>query len=288
MTVVMCQRVSHSCDIGCIYVLRTIFIHNINVKNQQIFWCNRNVWKYPDQADACICHEFVKRKRKAEARSIETQPLNVNQWNIINSWLFWVWCVLFSSKWYDTCYRALALTVPRIGGSVFNENCQMFKGNRFLCNSQFNNFPVNLNMMIEIEHRHTYSLKFVATILWYIHLSLTPFLVRCVRERKSKRVWYRFLSIGLSRSVLEIKIRVLSLHDTRLSITSVHVRIFQSKWMVASLSANFMECEYHGVKLLIPLFFLKKINTVICRHHFNSFNNFRQIFFFLSTSKISN
>lgn len=252
MTVVMCQRVSHSCDIGCIYVLRTIFIHNINVKNQQIFWCNRNVWKYPDQADACICHEFVKRKRKAEARSIETQPLNVNQWNIINSWLFWVWCVLFSSKWYDTCYRALALTVPRIGGSVFNENCQMFKGNRFLCNSQFNNFPVNIKWSkYNTKRPHSYSLYHLVLqnlqshIIYRNTLGFNSF-------NSFAKIFFIILVQPLRFWALDpcqwIKIRVLFLcamrsFDCRPYIT-VHVHIFQSKRIVVILlSANFMKCE---------------------------------------------
>lgn len=64
----------------------------------------------------------------------------------------------------------LIFTLVRyFGGSVFNENCQMLKGNRFLCDSQFNNFPVNIKWSkynTDISHHRSASPALLTIELW--------------------------------------------------------------------------------------------------------------------------
>lgn len=160
----------------------------------------------------------------------------------------------------------LIFTLVRyFGGSVFNENCQMLKGNRFLCDSQFNNFPVNIKWSkynTDISHHRSASPALLTIELWCCSSSSIntnssiPYISANSNSNATSTPSLDYFMPEHRICVTELKFeRCPCAHKQRTRLWNgtyihthtsrrpTHVGIFQSKWMRASLSANFMKCE---------------------------------------------
>lgn len=90
----------------------------------------------------------------------------------------------------------------------------------------------------------------------------------CDLAQSMRLVWQVWVCV-----FARIKIRVLSLHTMLVCLSHPHTFTFFNR-IVASLSANFMECECHGVQLLISTLFWCQ-RSPDSQHTVNSFTSFK-------------